>query len=119
KKPGGKPEPNSVPTWNPTRGDEKKCQYALSGRWVTHYSEHIGNTLRHLRGDANAVAGVFQDGRTTEVRGPAARGREDGGAVPRVRYLSQDRLQDLLPLQGLWPGRAHGSQPQALQARLP
>jgi integrase len=101
---------------NVSAGKERS---ALSGRWVTHYSEHIGNTFGHLRGDANAVAGVFQDGRTTEVRGSVARRREDGGAVPRIRYLSQDRLQDLLPLQGLRPGGADGSQPPALPARLP
>ena len=41
------------------------------------------------------MAGVLQDGRTATVCGPVARRREHGGAVPGVRYLAQDRLQDL------------------------
>src|ERR1700694_5271828 len=39
--------------------------------------------------------------------------------MPRVRYLAQDRLQDLLPVQGLRPGRADRSQSPALPTRLP
>src|SRR5258707_14082134 len=77
------------------------ARIVLSGTWVTDYSEHIGNTFGHLRGCANAVAGVFQDGRTAAVRGSVGRRREDGRAVPRIRCFSQDRLQDFLPLQGL------------------
>ena len=48
-----------------------------------------------------------------------ARRREDGGAVPRVRYLAQDRLQDLPALQGLRPRWPDRSQPPALPARQP
>ena len=33
--------------------------------------------------------GSVQDGRTAAVRGSAAGRREDGGAVPGVRYLAQ------------------------------
>src|SRR5947207_9579513 len=87
----GRPGPMKIPP----------LQRALSGRWVTPHSGHIGNTFRHLRGDANAVAGVLQDGRTAALCGSVARGGEDGGAVPGVRYLPQDRLQDLLALPGL------------------
>src|ERR1700676_2537136 len=67
----------------------RKWQCVLSGTWVTEYSEHIGNTFRYLRGCANAVAGVFQDGRTAAVRGSVAWRGEDGGGVARGRYLSQ------------------------------
>src|ERR1700730_8216053 len=56
-------------------------RYVLSGTWVTDYSEHIGNTFGYLRGCANAVAGVFQDGRTTAIRGSVARKGEDGRAA--------------------------------------
>ena len=43
---------------------------------------------------------------------------EDGGALPRVRYLSQDRLQNLLPLQGLWPAVEVGVLKTAKLARM-
>ena len=42
----------------------------------------MGNTFRPLRETQSAVAGVLQDGRTASVRGPAARRRQDGGALP-------------------------------------
>src|ERR1700680_2099848 len=62
-------------------------------------------------GFANAVAGVLQDGREAEVRGPVAGRGQDGGAVPGVRDLAQDRLQDLPALQGLRHRGADGSIP--------
>src|SRR6267154_2210357 len=60
--------------------------------------EHIGNTFRLLQETQNAVAGVLQDGRASAVCGSIAGGREDGGAVPGVRYLPQNRLQALQPV---------------------
>ena len=59
------------------------------------------------------------DGRASPLRGPPARRREDGGAVPRVRDLAQDRLQDLRAVQGLRPPRADRSQPTPVPARQP
>src|SRR5207302_399874 len=53
------------------------------------------------------------------VCGPSARRGEDGGAVPGVRDLPQDRLQDLQSLQGLWAGWPDGSLPTALPACPP
>ncbi len=41
------------------------------------------------------------DSRSTAVCGAIAGRREDGGAVPRVRYLAQDRLQAIQPVQKL------------------
>jgi hypothetical protein len=103
--------------------DELRKEWGLagerSGRQVTKYSEHIGNTFWHLRRSANAVAGVLQDGRAAAVRGSAAGGRENGGLVPRVRYLAQDRLQDLHPVQGLRPGGTHRPQSPPLSAGKP
>jgi hypothetical protein len=58
----------------------------------------IGDTFRHLRGYADAMAGVSQDGRASSVCGPSARRGKDGSAVARVRDPPQDRLQDLQPL---------------------
>src|SRR5688500_15036321 len=92
---------------------------ALSDRRVTVHSGHIGNTFRPLRETQSAVAGVLQDGRASAVCGSVTRRREDGGAVPRVRYLAQDRLQDLCPIPGLRPGRAHRSVTPAVPAGQP
>ena len=41
------------------------------------------------------MAGVLQDERAAALRGSIAGRREDGGAVPGVRYLAQNRLPDL------------------------
>src|ERR1700722_20882882 len=65
-------------------------------------------------GNANAVAGVLPDGRAAEVCRPIVGRREDGGAVPGVRDLPQDRLQDLHPVQGLWGGGTDRSVPKTL-----
>jgi site-specific DNA recombinase len=58
-------------------------------------SEHIGNTFWHLRETQNALEGVLQDGRADAICRSVEGWREDGGVVPRVRYLAQDRLQAL------------------------
>jgi len=63
-------------------------------------SEHMGNTFWHLRETRDALEGVIQDGRAHALCGALAGGRKDGGAVPGVRYLAQDRLQALQPVQG-------------------
>src|SRR5688572_13248839 len=96
-----------------------RTEHALSDRRVTVHSGHIGNTFRPLRETQSAVAGVLQDGRASAVCGSVTRRREDGGAVPRVRYLAQDRLQDLCPIPGLRPGRAHRSVTPAVPAGQP
>src|SRR5688500_10796057 len=100
---------------------ETRCvsKNALSDRRVTVHSGHIGNTFRPLRETQSAVAGVLQDGRAAAVCGSVTRRREDGGAVPGVRYLAQDRLQDLRPLPGLRSGRAHRSVAAAVPAGQP
>src|SRR3954470_7583512 len=79
----------------------------------------MGNTFRHLGEPQNAMAGVLQDGRAAAIRGSVAGRREDGGAVPGVRYLAQDRLQDFRSLQGLRCGRTDRSASQTLSARQP
>jgi hypothetical protein len=76
-------------------------------------------TLLGFAGDANALAGVSQDGRTAALYRPVTGRGEGGGAVPGVRYLPPDWLQDLHPVQGLWPGRAHGSIPTSVSASQP
>lgn len=86
---------------------------------VTVHSGHIGNTFWHLRGEANAVAGVLQDGRTATVCGSVAGRGEDGGAVPGVRYLPQGRLQNLQSVRGLWSAGTDRSISTALPARQP
>jgi hypothetical protein len=41
------------------------------------------------------MEGEFCDGRTNAVSDPAQGRRDNGFAVPGVRHLAQDRLQDL------------------------
>src|ERR1700683_2309887 len=81
------------------------------------FSEHMGNTFGHLRETQNALEGVIQDGRADALCGPVDGGREDGGAVPRVRYLAQDRLQTLQPVQRFWGRGLDRSEPPAVSAR--
>src|SRR6202042_194753 len=81
------------------------------------FSEHMGNTFGHLRETRNALEGVIQDGRADALCGPVDGGREDGGVVPRVRYLAQDRLQTLQPVQRLWGRGLDRSEPPAVSAR--
>ena len=52
--------------------------------------EKIRIVLEGLRGEQSAVEGVLQTGRTSPVRGPTSRWRENGSALPRVRYLAED-----------------------------
>src|SRR5439155_19108039 len=68
----------------------------------------------HFAGEQSAVEGVLPDGRTTAICGPVARRGEDGGTVPGVRRLAQDRLQDLPALQGLRARRTDRSLSPAL-----
>src|SRR6188768_4275689 len=63
------------------------------------------------------MEGVLPNGRTAALCGAIAGRREDGGVVPGVRYLAQDRLQDLRSLQGLRTRRPDRSQPPAEPAR--
>src|SRR5690606_18179479 len=64
--------------------------------WVTLCTGHMGNTsrMRSHAGGVDALEGVFSDGRAHALRRPVARGRADERDLPRVRHLSQDRLQD-------------------------
>src|SRR5690348_8277622 len=88
----------------------------LPERGVTVYSEHIGDTSVLCRGGQSALAGVFPDGSAATFCRPAHRGRKDGGALSRVRYLPQDRLQDLPAVQGLGDRGSHRPQPTSLSA---
>src|SRR5450432_4833328 len=78
-----------------TRPDACNGPSCPTGHIGNTSSEHMGNTFWHLRETRNALEGVIQDGREDAVCGPVDGGREDGGVVPRVRYLAQDRLQAL------------------------
>src|SRR5437868_5547023 len=62
------------------------------------------------------MAGVLPNGRKTSVCSAFARWRINGSAVPRVRCLAQDWLQDLPTLQRLRTGRADRSQPATVPA---
>ena len=61
---------------------------ALIDTRVTVHSGHIANTFRHFGETSNAVAVVLQDGRTGAVCCSIARWREDGSAVPGLRWPS-------------------------------
>src|SRR6266404_3202912 len=74
--------------------------------WVTERTGHIGNTFRQRLGGVDAVEGMFGYGRAPTVRVSPARGRGHDGRVPGVRYLAQDRLQNLSALSEAWPGGA-------------
>src|SRR6185437_10446639 len=50
---------------------------------------------------------------------PLIKHGEDGGAVPRIRYLAQDRLQNLLALSGLRCRWTDGSFKAPVSARQP
>src|SRR3984957_17958587 len=104
-----KPPPglNMCPEWT-------KCPTEHIGNT---FSEHMGNTFGHLRETRNALEGVIQDGRADALCGPVDGGREDGGVVPRVRYLAQDRLQTLQPVQRFWGRGLDRSEPPAVSAR--
>src|SRR5580698_6152769 len=86
---------------------------------VTHCTGHMGNTSSRFKGGKDALEGVFGDGRTNAVCGSPASRRADGGTLQGVRYLPQDRLQDLRSLSGMWPAGAHGLKPASLSLRQP
>src|SRR5713226_1531622 len=88
-------------------------------QWATR---HIGDrSYRTHRlhffpfwGGSDAVEGVFGDGRETAVCGSPASRRGDGGTLQRVWDFSQDRLQDLRSLPGMWSSRADRQKPSSL-----
>ena len=84
-----------------TRRNRRKPADALPERRVTLHSGHMGNTSALCGRRKVPWQECYQDGRTASIRRPIAGWREDGGALPRVRCLAQDRLQDLPALQGL------------------
>ncbi len=63
--------------------------------------------------------GVSHHGRAGEVHRPAARRGDDVGAVPGVRHLAQDRLQDPRALPRLRGGGADRPLAPTLPARQP
>jgi hypothetical protein len=67
----------------------------------------MGHTFALFERRGHALEGVSRHGRAASVRGPPARGREDGALVRRVRDFAEDGLQDLRPVQRL---RGHGVQ---------
>src|SRR5438045_5119791 len=79
------------------RDQSARFCYVLPETWVTVYSEDIGDTRPLLR-RGHALEGVSRDGRATSICGPAARGRDDGGAVRGVRNFPQNGPQDLSAL---------------------
>src|SRR5258708_7422398 len=89
---------------------QRSCRYRhvreRPETWVTERTGHIGNTFRQRLGGVDAVEGMFGYGRAPTVRVSPARGRGHDGRVPGVRYLAQDRLQNLSALSEAWPGGA-------------
>ena len=59
------------------------------------------------------MEGVSRDGRATSVCGPAARGRDDGGAVRGVRDFPENRPQDLSAIPADRRAGSYRSQPPA------
>jgi hypothetical protein len=55
----------------------------------------MGNTFSLSWGGSDALEGVFGHGRKAAVCGSPASRRTDGGTLPGVRDLAQDRVQDL------------------------
>jgi hypothetical protein len=74
---------------------------AVPERGVTVDTGDMGYTLA-LCGTAKCRRRGWQSGPTSPLRGSLARRREDGSALPGIRYLPQDRLQGLRT-QGLRP----------------
>src|SRR5215471_13443636 len=64
----------------------------IGNRTFRRHGLHF-SARRGRRGDA--MEGEFWDGRTDAVCDPAQGWGDDGWAVPGVRHLAQDRLQDL------------------------
>src|SRR5690349_630298 len=76
---------------------------ALLEPGVTFYSGRMGDTLPPRRG--HALEGVSRHGRAAAIRRALAGRRADDDALYGVRHLPEDGLQDLRPLQGVWPPR--------------
>ena len=79
----------------------------------------MGNTPSLKGGGSDALEGVFGDGREDALCGPSASRRADGGLVPRVWDLPQDRLQDLRSLSGMRHSGSHGPKPAPLSLCQP
>ncbi|CAH2404590.1 hypothetical protein MES5069_430004 [Mesorhizobium escarrei] len=72
---------------------------ALPERWVTVHSGDMGYTSSLCEESKGALAGVQPYGRASQIRSAASGWREDGGGLPGVRDLAQDRLQAHQSLQ--------------------
>ena len=75
----------------------------------------MGDTSPPRRG--HALEGVSRGGRASPVHRPAARRRDDDRAVCGVRHLSEDRLEDLRPVQRSWRPGPDRPQSAAVSAR--
>src|SRR5580700_7888402 len=69
------------------------------------------------RGGNDALEGVFGDGRKNAVCGSPASRRTDGGTLQGIRHFSQDRLQDLRSLSGMWHSGTHRQKPASVSLR--